>query len=95
MTESFTICSSRSRRPVRKLLDTPSYFSYLLAEIVQDNDTHAMSMWIQHVVTYITSFVSWLTVDTTKDENYMPVHKDIKAFFAHYCIGISSLTFQK
>jgi hypothetical protein len=23
--ESFTICSSRSRRPVRKLLDTPSY----------------------------------------------------------------------
>jgi len=25
MGESFTICSSRSRRPVRKLLDTPSY----------------------------------------------------------------------
>jgi len=24
-TESCTICSSRSRRPVRKLLDTPSY----------------------------------------------------------------------
>jgi len=23
--ESFTTCSSRSRRPVRKLLDTPSY----------------------------------------------------------------------
>jgi len=23
--ESRTICSSRSRRPVRKLLDTPSY----------------------------------------------------------------------
>jgi len=23
--ESCTICSSRSRRPVRKLLDTPSY----------------------------------------------------------------------
>jgi steroid 5-alpha reductase family enzyme len=25
MAESCTICSSRSRRPVRKLLDTPSY----------------------------------------------------------------------
>jgi hypothetical protein len=25
--ESCTICSSRSRRPVRKLLDTPSYFN--------------------------------------------------------------------
>jgi hypothetical protein len=25
MTESCTICSSRSKRPVRKLLDTPSY----------------------------------------------------------------------
>jgi hypothetical protein len=25
--ENFTICSSRSRRPVRKLLDTPSYTS--------------------------------------------------------------------
>jgi hypothetical protein len=24
--ESYTICSSRARRPVRKLLDTPSYF---------------------------------------------------------------------
>jgi hypothetical protein len=24
--ESYTICSSRSRRPVRKLLDTPSFF---------------------------------------------------------------------
>jgi len=23
--ESYTICSSRSRRPVRRLLDTPSY----------------------------------------------------------------------
>jgi len=23
--ESYTVCSSRSRRPVRKLLDTPSY----------------------------------------------------------------------
>jgi len=31
--ESYTICSSRSRRPVRKLSDTPSYHStvgYLL-----------------------------------------------------------------
>jgi len=26
--ESFTICSSRSRRPVRKLLDTSSYVQY-------------------------------------------------------------------
>jgi len=25
VTESCTICNSRSRRPVRKLLDTPSY----------------------------------------------------------------------
>jgi hypothetical protein len=27
MAESCTICSSRSKRPVRKLLDTPSYYS--------------------------------------------------------------------
>jgi hypothetical protein len=26
--ESCTICSSHSRRPVRKLLDTPSYYYY-------------------------------------------------------------------
>jgi hypothetical protein len=26
--ESYTTCISRSRRPVRKLLDTPSYLSY-------------------------------------------------------------------
>jgi len=26
--ESWTICSSRSRRPVRKVLDTPSYEAY-------------------------------------------------------------------
>jgi hypothetical protein len=26
--ENCTICSSRSRRPVRKLLDTPSYFNF-------------------------------------------------------------------
>jgi len=25
--ESFTICSSHSRQPVRKLLDTPSYMA--------------------------------------------------------------------
>jgi hypothetical protein len=27
--ESCTICSSRSRRPLRKLLDTPSYTSFV------------------------------------------------------------------
>jgi hypothetical protein len=30
VTENCTICSSRSRRPVRKLLDTPSYAIHLL-----------------------------------------------------------------
>jgi hypothetical protein len=30
MAESCTICSSRSRRPVRKLLDTASYLDYVL-----------------------------------------------------------------
>jgi hypothetical protein len=34
MVESCTICSSRSRRPVRKLLDTPSY-----AQLIQDAAT--------------------------------------------------------
>jgi hypothetical protein len=29
--QSCTICSSRFRRPVRKLLDTPSYKSFMLA----------------------------------------------------------------
>jgi len=28
VTESYTVCSSRSRRPVRKLLDTPSYIMH-------------------------------------------------------------------
>jgi len=28
MAESCSICSSRSRRSVRKLLDTPSYFTW-------------------------------------------------------------------
>jgi hypothetical protein len=42
--ESCTICSSRSRRPVRKLSDTPSYFrmasiSFLVLEV--------FSCWIQ------------------------------------------------
>jgi hypothetical protein len=32
--ESYTICSSRSRRPIRKLLDTPSYHN--ITDIRQD-----------------------------------------------------------
>jgi hypothetical protein len=32
--ESFTICISRSRRPVRKLLDTPSYFFHEMSEMM-------------------------------------------------------------
>jgi hypothetical protein len=32
--ESFTICSSRSRRPVRKLLDTPSYVLIMRVEVL-------------------------------------------------------------
>jgi len=31
MAEGRTVCSSRSRRPVRKLLDTPRMFSGLVA----------------------------------------------------------------
>jgi hypothetical protein len=31
MAESCTTCSSRSRRPVRKLLDTPSHAAFLQA----------------------------------------------------------------
>jgi hypothetical protein len=40
--ESCTICSSRSKRPVRKLLDTPSYMQYIRTGIAQwymDYDT--------------------------------------------------------
>jgi hypothetical protein len=37
--ESCTICSSRSRRPVRKLLDTPSYCVPLLCFIYEFKDT--------------------------------------------------------
>jgi hypothetical protein len=33
--ENFNICSSRSRWPVRKLLDTPSYFSVSLVRGVR------------------------------------------------------------
>jgi hypothetical protein len=38
--ESCTICSSRSRRRVRKLLDTPSY--YLMPQLceITDNNGH-------------------------------------------------------
>jgi hypothetical protein len=37
--ESFTTCSSRSRQPVRKLLDTPSYMQYPC------NIAHQTSRW--------------------------------------------------
>jgi hypothetical protein len=37
--ESCTICSSRSRRPVRKLLDTPSY--------VANQDVTVVLLYIQ------------------------------------------------
>jgi hypothetical protein len=39
VTESCTICSSRSRRPVRKLLDTPSYTSIILPFVLCDCET--------------------------------------------------------
>jgi hypothetical protein len=32
--ESSTICSSRSRRPVRKLLDTPSYVHFVCSSLM-------------------------------------------------------------
>jgi hypothetical protein len=34
VTERCTICSSRSRRPVQKLLDTPSYVFFLWKELI-------------------------------------------------------------
>jgi hypothetical protein len=36
--ESYTICSSRTRRPVRKLLDSPSYVSEKLKLLVLLNE---------------------------------------------------------
>jgi len=42
--ESCTICSSRSRRPVRKLLDTPSYFNYKMREFITRG-----SQWIWEI----------------------------------------------
>jgi hypothetical protein len=41
--ESCTICSSRSRRPVRKLLDTPSYFETLALITEHNRVLHADS----------------------------------------------------
>jgi hypothetical protein len=36
--KSCTICSSRSRQPVRKLLDTPSHFVLQMCSVEQWND---------------------------------------------------------
>jgi len=41
--ESCTISSSRSRRPVRKLLDTPSYFNFTLWDL---NGRRRNDSWI-------------------------------------------------
>jgi hypothetical protein len=40
--ESSTICSSRSRRPVRKLLDTPSYI-ILMPRVIEFTDVCVLS----------------------------------------------------
>jgi hypothetical protein len=47
VTESCTICSSRARRTVRKLLVTPSYMPHLK----QFNDVHisVINCWLFHV----------------------------------------------
>jgi len=42
--ESFIICGSRSRRPVRKLLDTPSYY----LEICRDHFIQHLSRFNIH-----------------------------------------------
>jgi len=41
--ESYTICSSRSRRPVRKFLDTPSYQRWLSHDLQLANGDTATS----------------------------------------------------
>jgi hypothetical protein len=41
--ESCTICSSRSWRPVRKLLDTPSYIAFLYTVWKNERRTHHSS----------------------------------------------------
>jgi hypothetical protein len=41
--ESCTICSSRSRWPVRKLLDTPSYFKQRITNYIKEMTASGMT----------------------------------------------------
>jgi hypothetical protein len=55
--ESCTICSSRSRRPVRKLLDTPSYIAkklwncvhILCYKIIKCTETELFLTWMPYI----------------------------------------------
>jgi hypothetical protein len=51
--ESCTICSSRSRRPVRKLLDTPSYWLLRFLEVF----TVRESVWNRSCITRVFHFI--------------------------------------
>jgi hypothetical protein len=53
--ESCTICSSRCRRPVRKLLDTPSYSGKIgtTARISETNISQVTAMHQLHLTSYI------------------------------------------
>jgi hypothetical protein len=51
VTESCTICSSRSRRPVRKILDTPSYLAFVFMLVLS-------SAYITHLPTCLSICLS-------------------------------------
>jgi hypothetical protein len=56
--ESCTICSSRSRRPVRKLLDTPSYVSLSLFFFFTASSSHPLIFTAAGIVRYSAASLS-------------------------------------
>jgi hypothetical protein len=55
--ESYTICNSRSRRPVRKLLDTPSYINCW---------SMILYLWVFYVINYNIYWCSFKTLKPVK-----------------------------
>jgi hypothetical protein len=70
--ESCNICSSRSRRPVRKLLDTPSYISSIMEKTINQRnwDDHTELVEIQQFPEFLYKFSPKM-----RRERGRPIHK--------------------
>jgi hypothetical protein len=91
--ENCTICSSLSRRPVRKRLDTPSYlFTYLLTySVVQDIPWKADSQsTCQTVACFLYGTRRFITI-FTKASHWIPITlRSILMLSSHLHLGLTS-----